>query len=349
MSCQKPLRGIYKGIDSNGKKILKIVPFDATTSEAFKEGTKYYELPCGHCAGCREDQAKEWSNRLLMEYQYNKDAWFITLTYSPYYEFETYRDGVDLETGEYKKQLSVKKEHVQKFMKRLRKRYKEQKLRFFCASEYGEKDQRPHYHLIIFGLRLDQYDPDDRLIFYKNSKSGEPLYRMKSIEDCWSDPKDRRLNKDAMEKGLSPNLIGYVTIAPANMYTFMYVSQYVIKKTGYKPNLVYEMEGREPPFSLSSRKPGIGLQYYEDHKDEMTDDGFFYLPSPDGVVKVRPPNYFKKKFREYNPDRAEEISEKHLKIAAAVTDTELLLTDLSQLEYYRVKGSSPSRRPRDLS
>ena len=338
MSCYAPLRGIYKGTDENGKKILKIVPFDARVSEMFDSNTKYYELPCGHCAGCREDQAREWANRLLMEYQYEKDAWFLTLTYSKWYEDHLKRDGVDLDTGEFKKWLSLDKRDLQLFMKRLRKRFPDQKIRFYAAGEYGSKE-RPHFHLILFGLKLhtdtDKF-PDEKLIPCGRSETGHQYYRIKCIEDCWRDTKNRKLNLDAKAAGLDPNLIGFISFEPANYYTFKYVASYVTKKIGIKPNLTYELEGRSPPFSVSSRRPGIGYQYYIDHQEEML-DGMFYLSGVDGVVKCSPPDYFKKKFKEERPQEAELLSERNMKKAADVLDAELTMTNYSQKELYNVK------------
>ena len=48
------------------------------------------------------------------------------------------------------------KDHLQLFLKRLRARLEDAnsniKIRYFACGEYGEKFDRPHYHLIIWGL-----------------------------------------------------------------------------------------------------------------------------------------------------------------------------------------------------
>ena len=57
---------------------------------------------------------------------------------------------------------SVNVRDVQLFLKRFRKAltYRNMKIRFFACGEYGDKNLRPHYHLIIFG-----YDfADDRCL-----------------------------------------------------------------------------------------------------------------------------------------------------------------------------------------
>lgn len=81
------------GIDSNG------VPFQGVGSDELS-CTSFYEIPCGKCIGCRSDQAREWSNRLIMEMKYHDSAYFITLTYSE--EFLNRVNYVDKMTGELK-------------------------------------------------------------------------------------------------------------------------------------------------------------------------------------------------------------------------------------------------------
>ena len=49
-----------------------------------------------------------------------------------------------------------------KFMKRLRKRFKGKRIRFYMCGEYGEQFDRPHFHACIFGV-----DFPDKVLFLK--------------------------------------------------------------------------------------------------------------------------------------------------------------------------------------
>lgn len=100
-------------------------------------------LPCGKCLGCQMDKAKEWTLRCRLEMQQHKHAAFITLTYDD--EHCPRR---------------LKKPDLQRWFKRLRKAIAKQKdgddgaarlLRYFACGEYGETNQRPHYHALVFG------------------------------------------------------------------------------------------------------------------------------------------------------------------------------------------------------
>ena len=100
MSCFHPLRGVVLGT-IDGKKRLKVVPYDSIDIYR-SDGTEYenFPLPCGHCVGCRSDQAKEWSNRLLMSclYRLDDDDVYATLlrpfTYSPSPSVESCRSAI---------------------------------------------------------------------------------------------------------------------------------------------------------------------------------------------------------------------------------------------------------------
>ena len=85
MACYHPLIGIDKGFE-DGKHVIKILPNGARSSEAYSGDYKrVFDIPCGHCIGCRQSQANEWSNRLLMESLYHQYTHFITLTYCDEY------------------------------------------------------------------------------------------------------------------------------------------------------------------------------------------------------------------------------------------------------------------------
>lgn len=93
-------------------------------------------LPCGKCIACRIARAREWSVRLLHEMDYHEKAAFVTLTYN---EENLPKDN----------SLSIRE--LQLFWKRLRKD-SGRKLKYYASGEYGDRNNRPHYHAIIFGV-----------------------------------------------------------------------------------------------------------------------------------------------------------------------------------------------------
>lgn len=147
---------------------------------------QYYDLPCGKCIGCLSDR----SNRIaqLMNYnyyeKYNRDAIFVTLTYSNAYIPLLYEEHNEYEIEDATEYIIDNKKYnmydengkklklnydgipitttrikdIQDFMKRLRinlKRkglYPKNGLCFVACTEYGDKGDRPHAHLVILGL-----------------------------------------------------------------------------------------------------------------------------------------------------------------------------------------------------
>lgn len=111
---------------------------------------KLFPLPCGYCAGCRIDRRALWERRLTSEYVQQRCA-FVCFTYDDYHL--VWRSGAS--------RPSVSKEHLHKFLDSFR--HKVHSLRelpehcyydykVFAVSEYGEKNLRPHYHALFFGL-----------------------------------------------------------------------------------------------------------------------------------------------------------------------------------------------------
>lgn len=95
-------------------------------------------VPCGKCLCCLVNKRNDWSFRLMQEYRKSVTASFLTLTYH------------------HAPSQGVSKRHVQLFLKRLRKKTG-QGLRYFAVGEYGEKTQRPHYHILLFNYKDEKF------------------------------------------------------------------------------------------------------------------------------------------------------------------------------------------------
>lgn len=104
-------------------------------------------VTCGQCLNCRIDRQRKWTCRILLESKFYSETSFITLTYSD----ETIPKIVD-DQGNISFTLS--KPDLDNFIDKLRDRYRyiDGNFRFFAAAEYGFDENRPHYHLVIFGM-----------------------------------------------------------------------------------------------------------------------------------------------------------------------------------------------------
>lgn len=103
------------------------------------------DVPCGRCTACRIARAREWAARVLHESYYHENSIFLTLTY----------DNQHLPVD-----CSVHKDELQRFFKRLRKDIEPLKIKYFACGEYGDINNRPHYHAIIFGMSLKNEDKE---------------------------------------------------------------------------------------------------------------------------------------------------------------------------------------------
>lgn len=175
-------------------------------------------FPCGQCLACRINRRRVWTLRLILENFYHEKASFVTLTYNdenlPY---------------SLKGVPCLCKRDIQLFLKRLRKRFGEVKLRYYAVGEYGTRTRRPHYHLLIFGL--SPFDLDS--VFYQyGGKSGDR--RRSILSDTWG--------------------YGLCHVGEVTRESIQYVAGYVTKKFTKKG----DSYARE--FAVMSRKPGIGSQ-----------------------------------------------------------------------------------------
>lgn len=255
----------------------------------------YVDLPCGKCIGCRIQYSREWANRLMLELQYHRSAYFCTFTYND--EHIPTRYYGDPDCGEAVRCDTLYKRDLQKLFKRLRK--SGQDIRYFACGEYGSTTFRPHYHAIIFGLELSDLQP------YGKSVHGFQYYTSATLERAWSFLSEE---SEGDCPGIIPRpagLLGYCVVAPVSWETCAYTARYVTKKLDGPEAQFYDDHNIEPPFSIMSRRPGLAHQYYVDHP-EWKDSDFLYVSSPDRGLKFRPPGYFERLYDIEYPEESEE-------------------------------------------
>lgn len=323
MSCFHPITAIDCSpdqFDIFGSGSLNFHYTVEQLQKAKRQG-RLLQLPCRKCVGCRLTKSREWANRVVMEQLYHDESWFLTLTYDDDHLPPAYP--VDPATGEI---LSVHatlvKKDLQDFMKRLRKNSK-QDLRYFASGEYGTQTYRPHYHLLIFGLHLD----DLQLI--KRNFAGQQYYISDLISKCWS---------------FGIHILGQVTWQSA-----AYVARYTMKKAthGFDPRY-YEKAGIQPEFQTMSLRPAIGRRYFDDHP-EIFDYDYFSVSTPQGGRKVYPPEYFRKLYKKQHPvdacvrsfnSRLNQEVREHLK---------LMLTDKDYFDILKDEEEATIRRITSLT
>jgi len=186
---------------------------------------------CRKCSECMQVRANEWGVRCHHELMEHEENCFLTLTYE-------------------NNPIRLHKEHLQKFIKRLRKKIYPRQIKYFSCGEYGDHELRPHYHIIIFG-----YDFQDKE-YWKRSKSGKAIFTSKELEKLWG--------------------FGYCTVQEANKQTAMYSAKY---STKLKTDLPVHLE-RWPEFNTMSKNLGIkgimqNIEKYLETK-EVYLDGFAY-------------------------------------------------------------------------
>lgn len=127
-----------------------------------RDATPIY-VPCGKCPLCIKARKRDVVTRICHEARASAASWFVTLTYNnqslPHF-------------------ASLVKRDVQLFLKRLRKRYPNEQIRYVLVGEYGKLHLRPHYHMILFGL------PHLPLVWFEH-RGQYDIFRSPAIEAAW--------------------------------------------------------------------------------------------------------------------------------------------------------------------
>jgi len=232
------------------------------------------EVACGSCLGCRLDHALMWAIRIVHEsylYLDQQGNSFITLTY---------RDPSECTKKQFKlgyfipSNYSLRPIDVSKFIRRLRKSV-DHKIRYFYCGEYGDENQRPHYHVCLFNHSFS----DQKL--WKD-KEGFHTFTSDTLEKLWR--------------------FGFTTVQNLNFETAAYTARYALKKiTGKKADEYYlrcdehgEAYWLLPEYirmSTGRDKPcGIGAGFYEKFRDDIFPSDEVPVPGKGVIRKV--PRYY---------------------------------------------------------
>lgn len=259
MGCDFPLKAWRTPPGSD--QALTFNPLRALNS------TNPMNIPCGRCTGCKLERSRQWAVRIMHEAQLHSENCFITLTFANEHLPVDY---------------SVDPRHMQLFFKRLRKALFPKTVRFFLCGEYGELENRPHYHIILFNHSFTS----DRLL-YRTTQHEHKLYTSPSLSKVWP--------------------YGLATLGEVTFNSAVYTARYAMKKiSGPKADAHYLREHplhhfivrTRPEFLLMSRKPGIGANWFNKFKSDV-------YPSDEVIVnghKSRPPRFYDNQLTEDEQD-----------------------------------------------
>lgn len=293
MPCYSPLEG-YKDPETGGFQYRR-------------ENTKEkMTVPCGGCIGCRLDRARHWTARLIHESHCHPKNTFITLTY----------DNLNLpENG------SLDLEHLQKFMKRMRRAREvrkgrkvlhREKIKYYAVGEYGYicphgidismvphelcNHGRPHYHIALFNCAFDV------LLKYEDASDQRPKYFSPELKELWP--------------------YGNNDVTELNPTTAMYAAGYITKKvTGKNAEDHYRRIGPhgeicpiKPEFNVMSR--GLGKEWFEKYHADCYPSDQVPIPSAANPrVENKPPRYYDNLLEKSDPELLDLIKRKRAKRA----------------------------------
>lgn len=253
MACFKPLTGWYGPKKLASGRTPVVFKRDQTWAHA-----QEVQIACGRCIGCRLERSRQWATRCMHEASLWDMNCSVTLTYSD--EFLPINS-------------SLVPADTQKFIKRLRKEWCvdrgyddfgnrfARRLSFFLCGEYGGQFQRPHYHVLLFGVWFGDSRP------FKKSQAGFQLYRSAVLDKLWP--------------------FGHADIGELSFESAAYAARYVLDKVTGDPAEEH-YRGRVPEFVRMSLRPAIGLNWFRRFQHDV-------YPSDEAVVggrSGRAPEYY---------------------------------------------------------
>lgn len=351
MQCVTPLFRLYS---LHGNKTIRIIPRSEVMHELElnennirfqlgKMNAKYLErdqliqtIPCQHCWACQLNKSAEWATRNMLETLDHDHCYFITLTYDddhlPIPEYIEYKKII--ENAEEIKEITCREyndgtwiegtlvpEHVEKFIKDLRNYFAYRGIkgiRYFYCGEYGETTHRPHYHMLLYGAPLDL----SKNYSYHIDKNFKEHWKNPLIDELWQ--------------------YGMHDIANVEWSSAAYVSRYTTKKISNDGDVeYYAKQGKIKEYIRMSNRPGIGMNYYQNHKlDIYKNDSMIMKTVKGNTGSFKPPKAFDKLFKEEYPEEWKKIEIRRQKCANRARKNIYYTTDMTDLQMLKIKAEN---------
>lgn len=211
-------------------------------------------IACGRCLGCRLEYSRQWAVRCIHESAFHERNCFVTLTYAD--------APVDLQYVDFRL-----------FMRRLRRVFP--KCSFYMSGEYGEKNGRPHFHAVLFGV-----DFDDKVSLGKGA-SGSQLFESETLSQLWG--------------------FGFASVGALTFESAGYVARYVHKKM-ISGGGVYA--GSVGEFSRMSLRPAIGRRWLDNFgRSDVLPDGSVVVNGH----KATAPRYYRRELKKRFPFKYKDL------------------------------------------
>lgn len=232
-------------------------------------------VSCGQCHGCRRKKREDWAIRATHESTMHPANCWITLTYAP--------EHMPMHG-------SLSRDDYKKFLQDTRNHFRPTRFKYMGVGEYGAESNRPHYHLILFGVDF----PD--MYYWRTSESGDPLYRSDTLEKIWTK--------------------GHAEIGAVEYHTAAYTAKYCEKRiTGkgldlIQPNglRIYERISDlgivevMPEFNTASNKRGLGYTWFKKYWKSIFPCDFVVVSTRNGFKVKSPPDYYLNLLKEDHPE-----------------------------------------------
>lgn len=255
------------------------------------KGSKYtIQVPCGKCPLCLENKRNQWAFRLKNEFNNSTYSRFVTLTYDDVFlpilqDVETlYKPDLkyfikNLQTvwqsmwaASYRKTFHDKYVDLRSKEKEVfdltgsrprlvRKWIKNNAfVRFYATGEYGDKFQRPHYHLLLFFNVSVGYNRHFDLYQLDNL-----------IKSCWD--------------------FGLIDVGNVTDKSINYCAKHEFKVCNSDDPKCANI------FSIMSRNPGLGYRYLDNAENVAfhLSDPLAHSYVVNGRFKVSLPSFYKRK------------------------------------------------------